>query len=350
MKKLLILCSAFAIAIVSCKEEPKDYVTLSGKITNKNSDSLVVRARGFSKAIQVSDDGTFNDTLKVETGLYFLYDGSESTHVFLKNGFDINVTLDTNEFDETVKYTGVGAEHSNFLAEKTLLQAKLLNLDALSKLDMDGLEVEMDNVKNQLTEFYDSNSNIDTLIINKGKNEIEPMLKSYKSYLGQSIALKTELPKGSPSPVFENYENIDGTTMSLSDLKGKYVYVVIWATWCGPCKAEIPSLKALEKEYHGKNIEFLSISIDDGRGFKADTPELALAASKEGWKKMISEKEMGGIQLFSDKAWKSDFIQAYKIRGIPRFLLIDPNGNIVTPDAPRPSSESIKELFAELNI
>jgi len=65
---------------------------------------------------------------------------------------------------------------------------------------------------------------------------------------------------------------------------------------------------------------------------------------------MIVDKELSGIQLFSDKAWQSDFIQQYKITGIPRFILIDPEGNIVTADAPRPSNPKLIELFNELKI
>lgn len=349
MKKLFILSTVFVLAF-SCKEEPKDYVTLSGKITNKNSDSLVVRSRGYSKAMQVDEDGTFSDTLKVETGQYFLYDGSESTPIFLKNGFDLNITIDTKLFDESVKYSGIGSEHSNFLAEKSLLQEKLLNVDELSKLDMNGLNTEIDNIKKELTAFYDANSQIDSSIINNGKNEIEPMLNFYKNYISEAIVLREELPKGAPSPVFEDYENYDGTKTSLSDFKGKFTYVDVWATWCGPCKAEIPYLKALEKAYHGKSIQFVSLSIDDGRGYKAGTKEESFAKAKEGWKKMIAEKELGGVQILAPNGWKSQFVQDYKIKGIPRFLLIDPNGNIIAPDAPRPSSDAIKELFTELNI
>ena len=149
MKKLLILCCALVVA-VACKEEPKDYVTLSGKITDKNSDSLVVRTRGFSKAIQVNEDGTFKDTLKVETGLYFLYDGSESTSVFLKNGFDLNVTIDTKAFDETVKYTGTGSEHSNFLAEKILGEPLELK-QIVQVLFSNGQRIDSQNLK----KFFD---------------------------------------------------------------------------------------------------------------------------------------------------------------------------------------------------
>ena len=143
--------------------------------------------------------------------------------------------------------------------------------------------------------------------------------------------------KGQPSPKFVNYENYKGGTTSLDDLKGKYVYIDVWATWCGPCKAEIPSLKKVEKQYHGKNIEFVSMSVDSKK-------------DHEAWKKMVADKELGGIQLYADKSWDSQFIQDYVIKGIPRFILINPEGNIISANAPRPSSEKLIKLFDELKI
>ena len=138
--------------------------------------------------------------------------------------------------------------------------------------------------------------------------------------------------------------------MSLSDLKGKYVYVDVWATWCGPCIGEIPALQTLEKDYEGKNIAFVSISTDDGRGYRAASKEESFKLSKEGWRKMIAEKEMSGIQLFADKSFSSDFVTGYKINSIPRFILIDPNGNIVNADAPRPSYPKINEYLNYFGI
>ncbi len=348
MKKLLLLVCA--LAVVACKTEPKDYVTLSGKITDKNSDSLVIRSQTYSKTITVNSDGTFNDTLKVEPGLYNLFDGKEATTLFLKNGYDLKISVDTKTFDESIAFKGNGNEDNNFLAKNGLLQEELLNVEKLSDLDMEGLEYEMESIKTKLNEFYNSNSKIDTTITNNLKKNLDPMLGFYKNYISESIKLKTTLAKGTASPSFDAYENYKGGTTSLSDLKGKYVYVDVWATWCGPCKAEIPSLKKLEEEYHNKNIEFVSISVDDGRGYKAATRELSAAAAKEGWKKMIAEKQMGGIQLLAPNGWQSEFVSNYKIRGIPRFILIDPQGNIVTPDAPRPSNPSLKTLFNSLNI
>src|SRR5690606_27434878 len=226
MKYLFTLVCACAI-LTSCKNEPKDYVTFSGTITNKNSDSLIIRSHfsPYTKTITVNPDGTFSDTLKVETGIYNLYDGSESTNLFLKNGFELTVTIDTEEFDESVTYTGIGAEHSNFIAKEYLLQEKLLNLDDLIDLDFNQMEQRFSEIKNELLAYYNSDKTIDTLITNKYINEVGPLLAPYKNYLADAIALRTSLPKGAPSPTFVDYENHNGSKTSLSDLKGKYVYV-----------------------------------------------------------------------------------------------------------------------------
>lgn len=144
------------------------------------------------------------------------------------------------------------------------------------------------------------------------------------------------LVAGKDSPTFD-YENHKGGTTSLADLKGKYVYIDVWATWCGPCIGEIPSLQKVEEQYHDKNIAFVSISIDQKNAY--DT-----------WKKMVVEKELGGIQLMADNAWQSKFVTDYAIEGIPRFILIGPDGKIVNADAPRPSNPKLIALFDELKI
>ncbi len=65
---------------------------------------------------------------------------------------------------------------------------------------------------------------------------------------------------------------------------------------------------------------------------------------------MIVDKELGGIQVFADNDWNSKFVQDYLIKGIPRFILVDPNGDIVNSNAPRPSENELVELFEELDI
>ena len=145
--------------------------------------------------------------------------------------------------------------------------------------------------------------------------------------------------------MFEAYENFKGGTTSLADLKGAYVYMDVWATWCAPCKAEIPYFKELEADMHDKNIAFISLSIDDDKTHNGSWEQ-----AKADWKAMVADKELTGIQLMAPEGWQSQFIKEYKIKGIPRFILIDPDGNVVDPDAPRPSDPDLKELLTKLLV
>ena len=342
MKKICIAIGA--LAIFACQEAPKkDYVTLSGQITDKNSDSLIVRSRAYSKTITVNADGTFSDTLKIETGLYNFYDGVESTNVFLKNGYNLNLSLDTKAFDESISYTGEGAENNNYLAEKSLIEEKLLDQD-FSSMTLESLDTEFENIETELTTFYNSKQGIDTMLTNMASNNLKPMLDGTKKYYANNIKLKQEMT-GKPSPMFVDYANADGSTTSLESLKGKYVYIDVWATWCAPCKAEIPSLKALEAEYHDKNITFVSVSVDDDRTHGGSWDK-----AKADWLAMVADEDLGGIQVMSPEGWKSEFVRDYQVNGIPRFILIGPDGNVVDPSAPRPSDAKLKELFTSLSI
>lgn len=351
MKKLLLLIAVFAI--FSCKTEPevpKDYVTLSGKVENQNSDSLYIyQGRNYTKTVKVNKDGTFKDTMKVKTGVYRIYDGSESGVIYLKNGYEIKMSVDSKQFLETISFSGKGAASSNYIAKKSLMEKDLYPPSLFDK-DEAGFVAETNNIHKKLVDYLDKNKDIDSTLYANEKRNVDmfqnSILTSYKSYKKQTEARLAQFAKftGKPAPKFD-FENHKGGKTSLKDLQGKYVYIDVWATWCGPCIREIPSLQKVEKQYHDKNIEFVSISVDNGRGYQNN-----VAAAKEGWRKMVTDKSLGGTQLLSDKGWKADFIQTLEINSIPRFILIGPNGNIVNADAPRPSSPKLIALFNELKI
>mgnify|MGYP003079600413 CR=1 FL=1 len=136
--------------------------------------------------------------------------------------------------------------------------------------------------------------------------------------------------KGQPAVPF-TFKDITGKEVSLSDLKGKYVYIDVWATWCGPCNAEIPHLKKLEEEFEGRNIYFVSISCDD---------------SRNAWERFVQVKQLGGIQLHmgDDKS----FMEAIRCKGIPRFMLIDQYGKFLNANMPRPSDGKTLEILNTL--
>ena len=123
----------------------------------------------------------------------------------------------------------------------------------------------------------------------------------------------------------------EGKEVDFSSFKGKYVYVDMWASWCGPCCREVPHLQALEKEFEGGNIVFVSISTD---------------ADPDSWKAKLKELDMHGNQLH-DRDGKLS--QILNVGGIPFFVVYDKEGKLHTYGAMRPSmGEPLKTFLKEL--
>ena len=223
-------------------------------------------------------------------------------------------------------------KEAEILVKKDSIDGDIAFLSLVSKVENSTIKnlLLYDNAKYGIT-YTENLEPFYTTFMNASTNEI------HKKEITESYNKLKTVSRGEVSPKFENYENFAGGTTSLEDLKGKYVYIDVWATWCGPCKAEIPSLKELEKKYKNKNIHFVSISVDK-------------ASDYQKWKDMVASEELKGIQLFSDKSWESSFVEDYLIKGIPRFILVDPNGNIVNSNAPRPSDKKLIALFNEQKI
>lgn len=451
MKRLSLF--VLVLFVISCKQEEKpDYSVINGTVENNTAETALVRGNDFEASIPISENGAFSDTLHLKKdGFYQLFVGRESTEVYLEKGKSLSVNLNSDEFDESLKYTGDLANVNNFLASKYLWgeqkmdskevfsldenkfkqrlaqnQKSIDSLYAANKIDNENFKQKFDeqekygnalmienykdahryytgdetyrvsdnfydeikdiNFKDTLAyrnsvayqnlldahfsrlineETFESGDNSQTIMYLKMVNEALPngytkdkMMSSYLQFglkpdgnldeayniyknsnpNPESLAKLTErynklksITEGNPSPTF-NYENHKGGTTDLAALKGKYVYVDVWATWCGPCLREIPSLKEVEKDYHNKNVQFVSISIDEPKDY-------------DKWKAMVSEKELSGIQLMADNNWKSKFVEDYAIMGIPRFILIDPQGNIVSADAPRPSDPDLRKTL-----
>ncbi|MBE0423712.1 MAG: TlpA family protein disulfide reductase [Lutibacter sp.] len=154
--------------------------------------------------------------------------------------------------------------------------------------------------------------------------------KVYREDIEETYSNFKKISKGTISPTFELYD-INNNLVTLESLRGKLVYIDIWATWCIPCINEIPALKELESEFKNKNIQFVSICLKD---------------SKEQFEKMVKEKKLGGIQLFAPDE-NITFFKDYFLSGIPRFILIDKNGKIIESNAFYPSNPKLKEQILE---
>ena len=435
--KFLTILTTLALTYslnVIYSQDLSSYVRLSGEITNPNSDKITIRGNGYIKVIDVNTNGTFDDTLVIKEGNFTFYDTKESTAMYLAPGYRLDISLDGKEFDETLKYSGIGEKPNNFNASYFLFNEKnAIDSETYKKMEnqeyfdyelkthaslmklLNESEIEneqflenqadkfrfqmLNNLINKLGEDYFAgktkgiitqylDSEIDKIdfkdsVLFASNNDYRYFLSSYFVAGLTSGDLKTlelyneellemqkksivttlkrgisfynmdkldlyyqtyvklaandkginrikekydrikTLKKGSPSPSF-NYPDSSGKNISLESLKGKLVYVDVWATWCGPCKAQIPFLKQLEEKYREEDIAFVSLSIDQLKNISK-------------WKDMIVDKELEGIQIIADKAWRSKFVTDYVIEGIPRFILIDKDGNLMDPMAPRPA-------------
>lgn len=202
--------------------------------------------------------------------------------------------------------------------------------------------------KNKLITQTITNDTVRGEFVLKGCEVIKtyPGIKLYEQTYGKYLA--TDDQKNRFKAIMEKYEknpqpteaidfrfeDVNGKQVALSDFKGKVVYVDVWATWCGPCKFQIPYLVELEEYYHNNpDIVFISVSVDARKDY-------------DKWKAMLKEKNMGGVLLFAGER-KADIMKPYGITGIPRFMLFGKDGKAIYTNAPRPSSFEIKAVIDE---
>ncbi len=346
--KNIIYCT-IALVLLNCtdnstKEEkkPKDYIAISGKITNLKESVFVISdyKRIYSKTITINDDGSFSDTLKLPDSInvYTLKYGKQNKLLYLKNNHDLSLTLDTEQFDESLKYEGSIAKENNYFAAKALLD-KNFNFMEFASAHNEDFEKDLENNINQKMDLLAKHSNLDSSFVSSEKESIKGFEKQMRFFHNQEVKKANLIDGivGKPSPIFENYTTPDGELVSLDKFYGKYTYIDVWATWCKPCTSETPFLKEFMTTEAAKKMNILSISIDEDK-------------TADKWKEMVKEDETNWVQLRADSAWQSSFIEAYGINAIPRFILLDPNGNVVNADAPRPSFDEFKTMIDELNL
>ena len=131
----------------------------------------------------------------------------------------------------------------------------------------------------------------------------------------QAVAKKVQglLSVGAKFPDFKE-QDVEGKPLSVARFKGKVVLVDFWATWCGPCVAELPNVLATYKKYHGKGFEIIGISLDK---------------DKEALTTFTKGKEMTWPQYFDGKGWQNKLAGQYGITSIPATFLLDGQGKIV---------------------
>ncbi len=290
MKVLAIFLFSISI-LVSCVSKSTEYATITGRLEN-NKDSLITIGgrNGIIKTIKINTDGTFKDTLKVNKVDIYTFQTSRSKRapIYLKNGFNINLTGDSEKFMSSFKYSGNGSDNSNYILSQIAMSQSIGNPELILKLDKQSFDRKVARLKKDFDSILNLYKNLDSALSLDAVKQSEKMVTYFQR--AYSDNLKTSI--GSTSPTFSDYMDYNGGKKSLNSFLGKYVYIDVWATWCGPCIQQIPSLEKLMKEYKNKNIEFISISTDDQRrnGGSWD-------AAEKKWRSFIKKRQMGGTQL-----------------------------------------------------
>lgn len=317
---------------------------------------VFIKGEGIDKRIEIAEDGTFQDSLVIEKeGVFnfYLKAPGKRAILYLKNGYDLKLTGDANQFFTSFTYEGnsEGAQSNNFLTQRFVLGQTAGSVRGFISLERDAFQKKINRFKNGMDSISKLYPKANATLVTDSDSQNEKFFTQIDdnydqmrmNFLKQEEA-QARLAKGKPAPKFKDFEDYKGGKKSLDDFKGKFVYIDIWATWCRPCIAQFPYLKKLEEDFKGKNISFVSVSTDDDRRSGGSWDK---AHSK--WKDMVKKYDLGGTQLWAGKE-QDRFSLDYMANTIPRFILIDPDGNLVNSNEMRPSSPNITEYFTSLGV
>lgn len=368
MKKILFFLVAASV-LLSCKDN-KSY-TIEGTVANPEFEGKNVYVQEMTDSAMVSVD-----TAVVTNGA-FVFKGQADSAVLRFIILDESVKEETRsripvlveagkitvKFDTLITVTGTPANESynTFRVKDREFYQKIKDISDQYRAAMnngtmtDSLEKEIEttyekiakertdlnydfvksNMKNKLGEFsFSSSYNMYTP--EQQKELFDMASDSYKTskfgdYLGKRL---TNLENVAIGKKFVDFTMKDpqGKDVSLSDYagKGKYVLIDFWASWCGPCRNEIPNIVDAYNKYKNKGFEVVGVSLDK---------------DADKWQQGLKDLKMTWPQMSDLKFWESPIVQLYAFNGIPHTVLLDKDGIIIEKDL---HGEKLHSKLAEL--
>ncbi len=356
MKKLFTIVFCMAILFACNNDNQKGKFTVSGEIKNAPDQKVYLEELYFSeKAPEILDtaevkNGKFTiSALAPEQGLYRLrLEKTDAPFIFINDNSSINVKADYNQLslETTVFNSPANQLLRNFFTSintrRKSLEEKTAALQQYpSPVDTDSLynvlkkEVSSQETayKNYIIQYLDTTSNAIMAMFSLGyTRDIEPdqleksvggltkrfpnnqAIATIVSQYNQMIAQYKAKPSDGKLAPDINMSDTSGKPFALSMLRGKYVLVDFWASWCGPCRGENPNLVKAYNKFKDKNFTILGVSLDK---------------DKASWVKAIDDDHLTWYHISDLKYWNSAAVALYGFDGIPYNVLVNPEGQII---------------------
>ena len=378
MKSIFVFISA--IFLVSCSSSQKKGVfTVNGELKGATDQKVYLEQISFNQQPpQVLDTaevvkGNFKvKAVAPEEGLYRLRFEKNAGYIFINDKSDIDFAADVKDSTlQSARFNtpaNVSLTHFIILLDSihTTLIGEDRNVKEIEQQHNDSLQTLAQNqfnitdswYKNFLYQYIDTTKSpmvalfalgysqeigIDSvkLLIDRLQKKfpkqiaIADVAKQFQDYMAsqsqpQNQTKSNQITEGQIAPDF-TLPDVDGKPFSLSSLRGKYVLVDFWASWCGPCREENPNVLATYNQFKGKNFTVLGVSLDK---------------DKKDWIKAIKDDGLVWKQISDLKFWNNEAATLYGVEAIPYNVLIDPQGKVIATSLRGPDlSNKLNEVL-----